>query len=87
MVDILKPLPPADSARFTYHHSWTDIERKLREAEKLQAHHLLCLARGKLGRSQRIEHMRNAKALEGVICSLRWALGDPTSDPLRGVIQ
>ena len=29
-----------------------------------------------LGRVERIMHMRNYKALEGVVKTLRWALGD-----------
>ena len=64
-----------DSENFAYDKSWDDILRMLDEAEREQNRHYSLMQRAK-NRSRRIEHMRNYKALEGVIMALRWTLGD-----------
>jgi len=46
----------------------------LDKAERKQNMHFINMQRGK--KKERIFHMRNYKALEGVVKSLRWALGD-----------
>jgi|TARA_R110002020_G_scaffold109918_1_gene254198 hypothetical protein len=46
----------------------------LDKAERKQNMHFIRMQRGK--KKERIYHMRNYKALEGVVKSLRWALGD-----------
>ena len=64
-----------DSENFAYDKSWDDILRMLDEAEREQNRHYSLMQRAK-NKRRRIEHMRNYKALEGVITSLRWVLGD-----------
>jgi hypothetical protein len=64
-----------DSENFAYDKSWDDILRMLDEAEREQNKHYMLMQRAK-NKRKRIEHMRNYKALEGVITSLRWVLGD-----------
>jgi len=64
-----------DSENFAYDKSWEDILRMLDDAEREQNRHYSLMQRSK-NRSRRIEHMRNYKALEGVIMALRWTLGD-----------
>ena len=64
-----------DSENFAYDKSWDDILRMLDEAEREQNKHYSLMQRAK-NKRKRIEHMRNYKALEGVITSLRWVLGD-----------
>mgnify|MGYP003637469700 CR=1 FL=1 len=60
--------------QFTYNRSWEEIEDMLDRAERLQHSHYTKMQRGT--KKKRIEHMRNYKALQGVIKSLRWVLGD-----------
>ena len=64
-----------DSENFASDKSWDDILRMLDEAEREQNKHYSLMQRAK-NKRKRIEHMRNYKALEGVITSLRWVLGD-----------
>ena len=61
---------------FTYERSWDDIHAMLDRAERKQNAHLTGMQRKSATKQQRISHMRNYKALEGVIKSLRWVLGD-----------
>ena len=63
-----------DSEIFTYNRTWEEIEIMLDKAERKQNTHLLIMQKCK--KEKRIVHMRNYKALEGVIKSLRWVLGD-----------
>ena len=63
------------SENFAYDKSWDDILCMLDEAEREQNKHYMLMQRAK-NKRKRIEHMRNYKALEGVITSLRWVLGD-----------
>ena len=60
--------------QFAYSRSWEDIENMLHLAEQEQNKHYTLMHKGK--RKDRIYHMRNYKALEGVVASLRWVLGD-----------
>ena len=65
-----------DSEHFFYNRSWEDIHVMLDKAERKQNNHLLqCQKRG-ITKKERITHMRNYKALEGVVKALRWVLGD-----------
>ena len=50
----------------------------LDKAERKQNMHFMKMSKGK--KEDRVYHMRNYKALEGVIKSLRWALGDKDID-------
>tara|TARA_R100000458_G_C8276139_1_gene251361 strand:+ start:3577 stop:3819 length:243 start_codon:yes stop_codon:yes gene_type:complete len=63
-----------DSENFSYNRSWDDIEKMLYEAEREQNKHYMNMRTG--DRQHRVYHMRNYKALEGVITGLRWVLGD-----------
>jgi hypothetical protein len=64
---------------FMYNRSWEDIEEMLNKAEQHQNWHYVQLQNTK-NKKKRIKHMRNYKALEGVIKSLRWVLGDRKID-------
>tara|TARA_R110000824_G_scaffold34623_6_gene109620 strand:+ start:4009 stop:4224 length:216 start_codon:yes stop_codon:yes gene_type:complete len=69
---------------FTYDRTWEDIEAMLDRAERKQNMHYSQIQRKNLSKKDRLMHMRNYKALEGVIKSLRWVLGDKdVSHPLE----
>ena len=63
-----------DGEIFSYTRSWVEIEELLQEAEQEQNKHYMRMQRGE--KSSRLYHMRNYKALQGVVNSLRWVLGD-----------
>tara|TARA_A100001515_G_scaffold136347_1_gene128020 strand:+ start:311 stop:532 length:222 start_codon:yes stop_codon:yes gene_type:complete len=63
-----------DTEHFTYDRSWVEIETMLDKAERKQNWHFTKATT--THKSKRIEHMRNYKALEGVVKALRWVLGD-----------
>ena len=65
-----------DSENFSYERSWKEIEDALRDAEDKQNQRLMALRNNKLTRKQKMAHMRAYKALDGVVTSLRWVLGD-----------
>ena len=62
--------------QFTYERTWAEIEDMLDRAEKKQNMHQTQMSLAVLEKKKRLMHMRNYKALEGVIKSLRWVLGD-----------
>ena len=62
------------SKHYTYQWTWAEIENMLDKAERKQNEHYMKMQKGR--RKERIYHMRNYKALEGVVKSLRWTLGD-----------
>ena len=59
---------------YSYSRTWEEIEDMLDKAERKQNRHYIKMQKCK--RSERLHHMKNYKALEGVIKSLRWVLGD-----------
>lgn len=63
-----------DSEHFAYDKTWEQIEDMLDRAERKQNSHLMKLQ--SCPESKRIYHMRNYKALQGVVKALRWVLGD-----------
>ena len=65
-----------DSDVFSYERSWAEIELMLDKAERKKNHHQLKLTVCKPKSKEWVEHARNFKALEGVVKTLRWALGD-----------
>jgi len=65
-----------DDQTFTYDKSWVQIENMLNKAKEKQNTHYLMMQDGT--KSERIYHMRNYKALEGVVKALKWVLGDKT---------
>ena len=70
------------SNTFTYERSWHEIEEMLDRAERKQNMHYTKMQKG--SKAERVFHMRNYKALEGAVKSLRWTLGDiKIKDPLN----
>ena len=63
------------NGHFTYDRSWEQIEAMLDKAERKQNFHSIKMS-DDTSKKERIFHMRQFKALEGVIKSLRWVLGD-----------
>tara|TARA_R110000824_G_scaffold103674_5_gene246309 strand:+ start:937 stop:1161 length:225 start_codon:yes stop_codon:yes gene_type:complete len=71
-----------DSEHFTYNRTWEEIHTMLDKAERKQNEHYIKMQKG--SKKERIYHMRNYKALEGVTKALRWTLGDVSiSTPLE----
>jgi len=63
-----------DSEHFMRVRSEKELLDMLDRAERKQNMHYTKMQKGK--KAERIYHMRNYKALEGVVKTLRWALGD-----------
>ena len=73
-----------DSEHFLYDKSWEEIENMLDNAERRLNYHLTKISRKNLSRKKQVYHLRNYKALQGVIKTLRWVLGDiEIHDPLE----
>ena len=72
-----------DNEHFLYDRTWVEIEEMLdREERKMNYHE----TESHLANSQqdKMYHIRNFKALQGVTKSLRWVLGDVRiDDPLE----
>ena len=64
-----------DSENFAYNRSCEEILAMLDKAERKQNWHYMQMKSSR-DKTEKIEHMRNYKALEGVIKALRWVLGD-----------
>ncbi len=60
----------------TYDRSDAEIEDMLDRAEREQNMHYTNMQRNDITRSERIRCMANYKALEGVIKTLKWTLGE-----------
>ena len=60
--------------QYTYDKTWEQIEDMLQRAERKQNMHFTKIY--KTEGKERMMHMRNYKALEGVVKSLKWVLGD-----------
>ncbi len=72
-----------ESELFTYERSWEEIEAMLDKAEKVKNRHETMMAQCAPGSKQWMYHARNFKALQGVVKTLRWTLGDKSvSHPL-----
>lgn len=67
-----------DSDLFSYERTWDEIETMLAKAETKRNQWLIIYERAKANgnRKQMLISARNSKALEGVIKTLRWTLGD-----------
>lgn len=61
---------------FTYNRSWDEIETMLDKAERKLNQHKIAITSSVSKSKQWVYHARNFKALEGVIKTLRWTLGD-----------
>ena len=72
-----------DSDLFSYDRSWGEIEDMLDRAERKMNFHET-QAHASLKPENKIFHMRNFKALQGVVKALLWVLGDiKVDDPLE----
>jgi hypothetical protein len=65
-----------ESDCFSYSRSWEEIENMLDVAERKLNHHSIGMAETKPKTKQWWYHARNFKALQGVVKTLRWTLGD-----------
>jgi hypothetical protein len=65
-----------DSEVFSYGRTWDQIEEMLDKAERKLNYHLVQMDIYPQKSRKWVEHARNFKALEGVVKTLRWTLGD-----------
>ena len=67
-----------DTDHFSYNRNWDEIEKMLYKAEKVRNQWEMAYyeARDEHNKKKTLHAMRNMKALEGVIKTLRWTLGD-----------
>jgi len=67
-----------DSDIFSYERTWDEIEIMLDKAETKRNQWLMIFERARTNqnRKQMLLAAKNSKALEGVIKTLRWTLGD-----------
>jgi hypothetical protein len=65
-----------DSEVYSYERSWEDIESMLDKAERKKNYHQFEMSKVKVKSKEWVYHARNFKALEGVVKTLRWTLGD-----------
>jgi len=74
-----------ESNLFSYTRSWEEIENMLEDAEKrMNEHEVKLMFYQKNDRKKAMYHARNYKALQGVVKTLRWTLGDKNiSHPLE----
>ena len=65
-------------SEFSYNRSWDEIEQMLEKAEsKLHTHEMgMQKYRQRIKSREFLYHARNFKALQGVVKTLRWTLGD-----------
>ncbi len=76
--DVMTMSDHQDSEHFSGVREETTILTMLDKAERKQNMHFTQMQTG--GKQKRIYHMRNYKALEGVVKALRWTLGDKEID-------
>jgi len=67
-----------DTEHFAYDKSWTEIKKMLDVAEKVQNKWTTQYYEAQMSNDKKSMRLaaRNKKALEGVIKTLRWVLGD-----------
>tara|TARA_R110000765_G_scaffold57935_1_gene113214 strand:- start:350 stop:601 length:252 start_codon:yes stop_codon:yes gene_type:complete len=65
-----------DSDVFSYGRSWVDIESMLDKAERKLNYHMSNMELHPPKSKSWVYHARNFKALQGVVKTLRWTLGD-----------
>lgn len=65
-----------DSDHFSYERTWDEIESMLDKAERKLNFHELKMSQYRVKSKQWVFHARNFKALQGVVKTLRWTLGD-----------
>ena len=73
-----------DREHFSYSRTWDEIEAMLDKAEKTLNYHELKMMQHETKSKKWVFHARNFKALQGVVKTLRWTLGDKNvSHPLE----
>jgi len=65
-----------DTDSFSYSRSWDEIEIMLDKAERKLNYHRMQMDIHPQKSKKWFEHARNFKALQGVVKTLRWTLGD-----------
>tara|TARA_R110000751_G_scaffold77312_2_gene155963 strand:+ start:2592 stop:2840 length:249 start_codon:yes stop_codon:yes gene_type:complete len=65
-----------ESNSFAYNRTWGDMEKMLDDAERVKNHHLVGMNETPTKSKKWIYHARNFKAMEGVVKTLKWCLGD-----------
>ena len=67
-----------DSEHYMYNRTWDEIHNMLDRAEKKYNHHHSTYTKNahKLSYKDRLYHIKQIKALQGVIKTLKWTLGD-----------
>ena len=61
---------------YTYSRTWDDIETMLDKAERKLNFHKSKMSEVRIKSKSWVVHARNYKALEGVVKTLKWTLGD-----------
>ena len=73
-----------DNVHRTYDRSWDEIELMLDKAERKLNYHHIKMDMHPVKSKKWVEHARNFKALQGVVKTLRWTLGEKgITDPLQ----
>jgi len=65
-----------DSNSFSYNRSWEEIETMLDKAERKLNFHQIEMERHNPKSKKWVYHARNFKAMQGVVKTIRWTLGD-----------
>ena len=65
-----------DSDLFSYNGSFDEMEAMLDKAERVKNHHQLGMTKNPPKSKKWVYHARNFKAMQGVVKTLRWCLGD-----------
>ena len=65
-----------DSDHFSYERTWEEIESMLDKAEKTLNNHQVKMLQSPPKSKRWAYHARHYKALQGVVKTLRWTLGD-----------
>jgi hypothetical protein len=65
-----------ESDNFSYSRNWEEIEAMLDKAERKLNFHQLKMTQFRPKSKDWVFHARNFKALQGVVKTLRWTLGD-----------
>lgn len=76
-MDFMPPMNDhQDTDSFSYSRSWDEIEIMLDKAERKLNFHRIKMDNHPQKSKKWFEHARNFKALQGVVKTLRWTLGD-----------
>lgn len=77
-------MPELFGENYTYSRTWDDIETMLDKAERKLNFHKSKMSEVRIKSKSWVVHARNYKALEGVVKTLKWTLGDrDIQDPLN----